>query len=47
MKLVKWHLRDKFSPLHQNQFAYQPAKSTETAVQYVVTQIQNAAEHKK
>jgi hypothetical protein len=39
-KLVKRHITDKilrFYPLHRNQSAYQPGKSTETALHNVVT----------
>jgi hypothetical protein len=49
-KLVDRHIRAEIlglHPLHQNQFAYQPGKSTETALHHVITHIQNAVENSK
>jgi len=39
-KLVERHIRDEIlmlHPLHRYQFVYQPEKSTETALHYVIT----------
>jgi hypothetical protein len=49
-KLVDRHIRDKilrFYPFHQNQFDYQPGKSTETALHNVVTPTEDAVEHRE
>jgi hypothetical protein len=49
-KLVDRHIRNGALPkyaLHRNQHAYQIDKSTETALQNVVTRIENAIEHKE
>jgi hypothetical protein len=49
-KLVDRHIRDgalKNYPLHRKQHAYQTGKSTETALQHVVTCIESAIEHKE
>jgi hypothetical protein len=48
-KLVDRHIRDgalKIHPLHRNQHAYQIGKSSETALHYVVTRIENAIKDK-
>jgi hypothetical protein len=39
-KLVEGHIKHKtlvLHPFHQHQFAYQPGKSTETALHHVIT----------
>jgi hypothetical protein len=44
-KLVDRHIRDEIMRLlhlHQYQFAYQPGKSTETALHHVITHIEEA-----
>jgi hypothetical protein len=49
-KLVDRHIRDKIlglCPLHRYQFAYQPGKSTETALHHVITHIEEAVENSK
>jgi hypothetical protein len=47
--LVDRHIRDeilRFYVLHLNHFAYQPGKSTGTALQRVVTHLQDSVEHR-
>ena len=47
-KLVDRHIRDeilRLRPLHQYQFAYQPGKSTETALHHVITHTEEAVEN--
>jgi hypothetical protein len=49
-KLVDRHIRDEIlglHPLHRYQFAYQPAKSTETALHHVTTHIEEAVENRE
>jgi hypothetical protein len=49
-KLVDTHIRDeimRLRPLHRYQFAYQPGKSTENALNYVITCIEEAVENKE
>jgi hypothetical protein len=49
-KLVDRHIRNKIlelHPLHQYQFAYQPGKSTETALHHVITRIEEAVENRE
>jgi hypothetical protein len=51
LKMIEGRLmRDeimRFNCLHQNQFAYQPAKSTETALHTVDTNRENIVEHRQ
>jgi hypothetical protein len=47
-KLVNRHIRDEILglyPLHRYQFAYQPGRSTETALHHVITHIEEAVEN--
>jgi hypothetical protein len=47
-KLVDRHIRDEIlgvCPLHQYQFAYQPGKSTETALHHVIEHIEEAVKN--
>jgi hypothetical protein len=37
---------ESFTPLHRNQFAYQPGKSTETALHQLVTRIEKTLDAK-
>jgi hypothetical protein len=49
-KLVDRHIRDEIlglQPLHRYQFAYQPGKSTETALHHVITCIEEAVENRE
>jgi hypothetical protein len=49
-KLVDRHIRDEMlglRPLHQYQFAYQPGKSTETALHHVITHIEQGVENRE
>ena len=49
-KLVDKHIREgplNKKPLHRLQCAYQPGKSTETALHYVVTKVEEALENKR
>jgi hypothetical protein len=49
-KLVDRHIRDQIlglRPLHRYQFAYQPGKSTETALHHVITRIEEAVENRE
>jgi hypothetical protein len=49
-KLVDRHIRDEIlglRPLHRYQFAYQPGKSTETALHHVITRIEEAVENRE
>jgi hypothetical protein len=49
-KLVDRHIRDeilKLRPLHRYQLAYQPGKSTETALHHVITHIEEAVENRE
>jgi hypothetical protein len=49
-KLVDRHIRDQIlglRPLHRYQFAYQPEKSTETALHHVITRIEEAVENRE
>jgi retron-type reverse transcriptase len=49
-KLVDRHIRDEIlglQPLHPYQFAYQPGKTTETALQHVITCIEEAVENRE
>jgi phosphoglycerate-specific signal transduction histidine kinase len=47
-KLVDRHIRDNvfgLRPVYQHQFAYQPGKSTETALHHIIIHIQEAVEN--
>jgi hypothetical protein len=47
-QFVDRHIRDEIlglHPLHRYQFAYQPGKSTETALHHVITHIEEAVEN--
>jgi hypothetical protein len=49
-KLVDRHIKDEIlglHPLHRYQFAYQPLKSTETALHHVITHIEEAVEKRE
>jgi hypothetical protein len=49
-KFVDRHIRDEIlglHPLHRYQFAYQPGKSTETALHHVITRIEEAVENRE
>jgi retron-type reverse transcriptase len=49
-KMINIHLRSEFlleRPLHKNQYAYQPGKSTETALHNLVTKIEKALNEKE
>jgi hypothetical protein len=48
--LVDRHIRDEIleiHPLHRYQFAYQPEKSTETALHHVITHIEEAVDNRE
>jgi hypothetical protein len=48
-KIMDRHIRDMLesdAPLHRNQFAYQPGKSTETALYQLVTRIEKTLDTK-
>jgi Ni,Fe-hydrogenase maturation factor len=47
-KLVDRHIRDEIvglRPLHRYQFAYQPGKTTQTALHHVITHIEEAVKN--
>ena len=49
-KIIDLHIKTRHlvgMPLHPRQFAYQPDKSTVTALHHVVRRIENALEHKE
>jgi hypothetical protein len=49
-KLEDRHIRDEIlglHPVHRYQFAYQPGKSTETALHHVITHIEEAVENRE
>ncbi|KAG8177831.1 hypothetical protein JTE90_002665 [Oedothorax gibbosus] len=49
-KIIDKHIRDYLgnnSPLHDLQFAYQPGKSTETALHHLITKIEDSLERKE